>query len=56
MFDRLASLDAQVREVARTISEQQQARHAETLAMLRRLESELADIRRDGFGKEPTKR
>jgi glycosyltransferase involved in cell wall biosynthesis len=54
MFDRLASLDAQVREVARTISEQQQARHAETLAVLRQLQGELSDIQKDGLGKDPT--
>jgi glycosyltransferase involved in cell wall biosynthesis len=45
MFDRLASLDARFREAIRTLSEQQQARHAETLAVLRRLESELAELR-----------
>jgi len=46
MFDRLASLDGRVREGGRTLSEQQQARHAETLAVLRRMESELAELRR----------
>jgi hypothetical protein len=45
MFDRLASLDARVREVAATISEQQQARHAEMLAVLRQLGVELASLR-----------
>jgi glycosyltransferase involved in cell wall biosynthesis len=49
MFDRLASLDARFREAIRTLSEQQQARHAETLAVLRRLESELTDRR----GRDP---
>jgi glycosyltransferase involved in cell wall biosynthesis len=44
-FDRLVSLDARFREAIRTLSEQQQARHAETLAVLRRLESELTDLR-----------
>jgi glycosyltransferase involved in cell wall biosynthesis len=40
----IARIDSRLREVARTLQDQQQAQHAETLAVLRRLESELAGI------------
>ncbi len=41
----IARIDARVREVAQTLQDQQQSQHAETLAVLRRLESELAGIK-----------
>jgi glycosyltransferase involved in cell wall biosynthesis len=46
IFDRISALDARVRELGHALSEQQHARHAETLAVLRGLERELAGLRR----------
>jgi hypothetical protein len=45
IFDRLAGIDAALREVGRALSEQQHAGHSETLAMLRRLERQVAELR-----------
>jgi glycosyltransferase involved in cell wall biosynthesis len=45
IFDRFAMIDAALREVGRALSEQQHARHSETLAMLRRLERQMAELR-----------
>jgi hypothetical protein len=42
----LARVDTRLREVAQTLQDQQKAQHAETLAVLRRMEAELADVRR----------
>jgi hypothetical protein len=39
MHDEIARIDERLREVARTLHEQQQAHHAETLAVLRSLEA-----------------
>jgi glycosyltransferase involved in cell wall biosynthesis len=39
----ISVLDARLREVAQTFRDQQQAQHAETLAILRKLEAELTD-------------
>jgi glycosyltransferase involved in cell wall biosynthesis len=41
----VARIDARLREVAQTLQEQQSAQHAETLAVLRRLQAELAELR-----------
>jgi glycosyltransferase involved in cell wall biosynthesis len=41
----LARVDDRLREVARTLQEQQSANHAETLAVLRRMEAELTELR-----------
>ena len=41
----VARLDVRLREVARTLQDQQKAQHAETLAVLRRVAAELADER-----------
>ena len=41
----IARIDARLREVAQALREQQNAQHAETLAVLRRLEAELAELR-----------
>jgi glycosyltransferase involved in cell wall biosynthesis len=43
MHDEIARIDERLREVARTLNEQQQAHHAETLAVLRSFEAEVAD-------------
>jgi hypothetical protein len=48
----IARIDARVREVAGALQDQQSAQHAETLAVLRRLENELASLRRR-FPTEP---
>lgn len=45
MHKAITRIDGRVREVARTLQDEQQAQHAETLAVLRRIEAELADVR-----------
>jgi glycosyltransferase involved in cell wall biosynthesis len=47
MHGEIARVDERLREVARTLQEQQQAHHAETLAVLRGLEIRLAQRRED---------
>jgi glycosyltransferase involved in cell wall biosynthesis len=43
MQDEISRIDARLREVAQTLQDQQQAHHAETLAILRNLQADLAD-------------
>jgi glycosyltransferase involved in cell wall biosynthesis len=55
MHSEIARIDARLREVARTLREQQQAHHAETLAVLRRFEDGSSGARNHGSsGKERT--
>jgi glycosyltransferase involved in cell wall biosynthesis len=50
----IARIDARLHEVARTLEGQHSAKHAETLAVLRRVEAELAEVRRrDGTTRAP---
>jgi glycosyltransferase involved in cell wall biosynthesis len=49
----IARIDSRLHEVAQTLQDQQQGHHAETLAVLRRLEAELADLRATTDGAEP---
>jgi glycosyltransferase involved in cell wall biosynthesis len=46
----ITSVDERLREVARTLQERQQAQHAETLAMLRRLSADAVGSRSDPAG------
>lgn len=45
MHDAIARMDARLDEIAQTLHDQQNAHHAETLAMFRRVEAELAALR-----------
>jgi len=45
MHKAIARIDARLGEVAQTLQEQQNAHHAETLAVLRRVEAEIAELR-----------
>ncbi len=48
MQQEIERIEERLREVALTLQEQQRAQHAQTLAVLRRLQAEMAELRRGG--------